>query len=496
MPQNEQFILLQNKNAATVLATAYETFATLGWQLFFAGQNKLVGTTAEGRNSKAQQIVITALDNELQVQSEMVNGEALDITGINKKNVNKFLQTYRDTQEHITLQNIETNTHAILALQTHTELAVAQEQQEAAEVNAAMNPAGSNLYVTCSIIGINIIVFVLMAINGAGIFEPNGLVHIKWGSNFTALTLSGDWWRLVSNIFIHFGIIHIAMNMYALYSIGAYLEPLLGKIKYTTAYLCTGVLASIVSLWWHKEGVNGAGASGAIFGMYGLFLALLTTDVIPKKLRSSLLPGIAIFVLYNLAYGMKGGIDNAAHSGGLLSGFGIGYIFAFIIKNKRRDRQLPWALPVIIIATAGIAFAYLQQHKATGTERAAVLNELGESSYKDTETFNSKYNAFIQNQEKALEVLNDTTLATPALKIKLQQVSLPLWKQSEAIATQMQQLNVSPAQHRKATDVLSYVLLREEELNIALRVLDEEPGAQEKLQQVRLQIQETVKGLK
>ena len=78
-----------------------------------------------------------------------------------------------------------------------------QEVKDAEEIDAAMNLSNSNLYVTYAIIAINVLVFILMAINGAGIMETNGLVHIKWGSNYTPLTLSGDWWRLVSNVFIH-----------------------------------------------------------------------------------------------------------------------------------------------------------------------------------------------------------------------------------------------------------------------------------------------------
>jgi len=161
-------------------------------------------------------------------------------------------------------------------------------------------------------IAINVLVFILMAMDGAGIMDLNPMVHIKWGSNYLPLTLSGDWWRVITSTFIHFGIIHLLMNMYCLYMAGVYLEPMLGKLKYITAYLCTGILASIISLWWHRDiaEYNSAGASGAIFGMYGLFLALLSTNLIPKQMRMPLLQSIGIFVVYNLAYGMKAGVDN------------------------------------------------------------------------------------------------------------------------------------------------------------------------------------------
>src|SRR3984957_16786887 len=96
-------------------------------------------------------------------------------------------------------------------------------------------------YATWGLLALNIIIFLLMAADGAGLFETDGLVNLKWGSNFAPLTLSGDWWRLITNLFIHFGIIHILMNMYALYMIAIFLEPMLGKARYVAAYLCTGV---------------------------------------------------------------------------------------------------------------------------------------------------------------------------------------------------------------------------------------------------------------
>ena len=315
MPKHEQIIPLKNVSNEPALAIAFQTFKNLGWDVLFASDYKLLGSTPRNWKSKGQQIIAGFENNEFVVISEMVNGESFDVTGINKKNVASFIAAFNDAENNITSDEVEANKTAIVALEQQTAIAAEQENKETEEINKAMNLAGSNLYVTYAIMAINIIVFGLMAFDGAGIFEPNGFVHLKWGSNYSSLTLSGDWWRLLTCTFIHFGIIHLAMNMYCLYTIGVYLEPMLGKIKYTAAYLCTGILASLVSLWWHTAPANSAGASGAVFGMYGLFLALLTTDLIPKSVRASLLQSIGIFIVFNLVYGMKGGVDNSAHVG-------------------------------------------------------------------------------------------------------------------------------------------------------------------------------------
>ena len=126
------------------------------------------------------------------------------------------------------------------------------------------------------------------------------------------------------------------MNMYALLYIGVLLEPILGRSRFISAYLLTGLTASITSLWWHDLTIS-AGASGAIFGMYGVFLAMLTTNVIEEAKRKALLTSIAIFVGYNLIYGLKGGIDNAAHIGGLLGGLVIGYASILSLKKPECD---------------------------------------------------------------------------------------------------------------------------------------------------------------
>ena len=121
--------------------------------------------------------------------------------------------------------------------------------------------------------------------------------------------------------------------MYGLLFVGIFLEPLLGRTKYLLIYLTTGVLASVASIWWYEATIS-VGASGAIFGLYGFFLATLVFKVFPPAFSKAFFVSTLIFVGVNLLMGLSGGIDNAAHIGGLVSGFLIGLVMSKNLKQK------------------------------------------------------------------------------------------------------------------------------------------------------------------
>lgn len=185
------------------------------------------------------------------------------------------------------------------------------------------------------ILMLNVLLFVLMIANGASPVEPSARTVFEWGGNWGTATVNGDWWRLVSAAFIHIGFVHLAMNMAALVYVGAFLEPLIGTRRFVFSYLLTAVGGGLMSTYIHPDTIS-AGASGAIFGMFGVLLSLLTTRLIPADIRKRLLLLMGFYVVYNLLYGMKDGIDNAGHIGGLLSGFALGYLFYPALKKTRR----------------------------------------------------------------------------------------------------------------------------------------------------------------
>lgn len=179
-------------------------------------------------------------------------------------------------------------------------------------------------YITPLIMYANIGVFLAMMVAGLGFISFHGDDLVRWGANYGPMTKDGQWWRLLTSTFLHGGLMHLLANMYGLMFVGIFLEPVMGKWKYLALYLGTGILASLTSLWWHDQTVS-VGASGAIFGLYGVFLALLQRKIFPPEMSKAFMMSTLIFVGFNLLMGLTGGIDNAAHIGGLISGFLLGF---------------------------------------------------------------------------------------------------------------------------------------------------------------------------
>jgi rhomboid protease GluP len=191
------------------------------------------------------------------------------------------------------------------------------------------SPLRSPYAVTIALIAINVLVFLAMGASGVSLTEPTPLDVARWGGDFGPLTVGAhQWWRLLTSCFLHFGIIHIAFNMYVLYQIGPFIETVFGRARYLIIYLCAGLFGSLVSVWIHPMSV-GAGASGAIFGLYGALFGFLLIQrrTLNPAVTKSIAKSAGIFLLYNLVYGvMSRTTDLSAHFGGLVAGFLVGML--------------------------------------------------------------------------------------------------------------------------------------------------------------------------
>jgi rhomboid protease GluP len=182
-------------------------------------------------------------------------------------------------------------------------------------------------YVTPILLWLNLLAYALLVATGTDPVAPAAADLVRWGANFSPLTLHGQPWRLLTSCFLHGGPAHLLMNMSSLVFLGLMTEGLTGRWRLLLVYLLSGVGGSLLSLWWHAQGVLSVGASGAIFGLYGLLLATLALH--PTSFDRSARRTVLLFIFYLMAGSLASGLeahttDNAAHIGGLLTGLVLG----------------------------------------------------------------------------------------------------------------------------------------------------------------------------
>jgi rhomboid protease GluP len=270
---------------------------------------------------------------------------------------------------------------------------------ELREFHQRLDAATQPPLVTPALVAVNVLVFIAMAIGGAGVMVPNGEVVVRWGSNYGPYTLAGEWWRLLTSCFIHFGIVHLALNMYALYQTGSTTERLFGRGRFLALYLFAGLTGSLASMIWNPV-INGAGASGAIFGVFGGLIAF-TLDArnrVPRAVMTEHRNSTLLFAGYSLFYGaVHPNIDNAAHLGGLAGGFLMGWLLARPIDIESRAR----ASATRLAATAGVAvavlalmFAFASHPRAGVSERIAFHRYLDNFDEREPDAIAASKKAF------------------------------------------------------------------------------------------------------
>jgi membrane associated rhomboid family serine protease/Flp pilus assembly protein TadD len=207
------------------------------------------------------------------------------------------------------------------------------------------------------LVGANVMVFVAMVLASGPSLDFPGRVMVHFGANFGPYTLSGDWWRLLTYMFLHGGLMHIAFNMWCLWDLGALCESLYGRWTFACIYLITGIAGGLASVAWNP-GVLSVGASGAIFGLAGALLAsfYLGEFSVPRIAIQGTLRSLLFFVGFNVLFGtMISGIDNACHFGGLISGLILGALIARVAPQHDAVLRRVGVLSVVALALAASA---------------------------------------------------------------------------------------------------------------------------------------------
>ncbi len=453
-----QELSLDRLTTELYIARAVKAVNGLGWQLASILNNTIICHTNGIGNSLGESVTISVTTDKVIFTSKAMN-EYYTHDGRNEANCAQFVAAMATIAKHE--EEVERRTSPLLR-----------------EQYGALVPSKTYL-VTPLLIYINIAVFICMVISGVSIMSPAVPALFNWGGNFRSAVLDGQAWRLFTSMFLHGGIAHLLMNMYALLYIGIMLEPLLGKFRFGAAYLLSGICGSLLSITFHAYSV-GVGASGAIFGLYGVFLSMLTTNHIQKTARKTLLRSILFFVVFNLMYGMQGNTDNAAHIGGLLGGLAIGYIYFPGISSKhdiKRQLITTSVLTLSVIALTVFSMFTLKD---------------------DIAIYQQKMQKFADMESMALEVFkmkSDSKKEDVLYYIKDR--GNYYWNEDIKIIKDVQQLDLPPNVQEKNKKLLAYCNLRIKMYDLMYDQLTNDNNAHEnEINEYRVQIEELLNTLK
>ncbi len=203
-------------------------------------------------------------------------------------------------------------------------------------------------------LAVNIGIFLLMSLAGG---TTNEATLMAFGVKSNAEINQGQIWRLVTPIFIHIGLLHLFFNSYALWIVGPQVEKLYGSTRFVILYVVTGVAGVFGSYFYHPQSIS-AGASGAIFGLFGVLLVfgIRYRRSIPPFFKRAVGTGVLPVIVINLIIGFTiPGIDNSAHISGLLAGAALAGIVPFQ-RPGDRTHSIFRAVQVALLAIVAVSF--------------------------------------------------------------------------------------------------------------------------------------------
>jgi membrane associated rhomboid family serine protease len=299
--------------------------------------------------------------------------------------------------------------------------------------------------VTPIIVGANAVIVVLMLF-GSGSFSDRDTL-LAWGASFGPLTTNGEWWRLFSSAFVHAGLLHAAATIAGTLRVGLILERLVGPASFAMTYVAAAVLASLASLAGRPVAIH-LGASGAVFGLYGLFIATYVWGIIrrseltiPSAALRYVAPGAAAFLLYTI--GTEGFVTPA-----LVAGLAVGLICGFVLASGIGAHKPPVRRVLATMsATAGIVVLLAVPLRGV----ADVSSEIAHVVAVEDRTARD-YNADVVRFKKG-------RLSSDVLIARIETIAPEL----RAVSSRLNSLGNVPPEHQWLVDkAKEYVLLRQE----------------------------------
>lgn len=459
------YIPLNNLSRLQLVSISVEAIKKLNWNLTQLDENGLKAQTINDSPTWNETITITLEDHDPLITS-FSNGNQVYDRGRNQKNIDSFINLFYEIkkEESILALDEETLKEAIHSEKTIS-VSVLTETRKITQFYSffSLFIPTKDYFITPILININIFVFLIMIFSGVNIFVPTTQNIVDWGGNYGPLTIENGWWRLLSACFVHIGIFHLLMNCYALAYVGLLLESYLKKRDFLLTYLFCGLTASLTSLYWNANIVS-AGASGAIFGMYGILLVSIVFNTIDKKAKSSLLITIGTLIGLNIASSFKEGIDAAAHIGGLASGVLFGLILALLIKNRKAG------ISVVTATTLMIAAVFVPLSKNSKTFIYEIIE------------YQEGMQDFVEMEKMALESFN--TFYGDSKENKLTSIKdrgIYYWDENIILLEKLDKLYLPKAIHEQNDNLIEYCELRKEYYELGYKKLNENTDQYDKI---------------
>ena len=298
--------------------------------------------------------------------------------------------------------------------------------------------------VTPAILALNIAIFIGMCLGTGALSEPATL--IAWGGSVGPQTTNGEWWRLVTSLFVHAGVLRLLANVIGFVSVGFMLERLVGPVAFGVTYIAAGVMAGVVELSAHQIDVN-TGASGAIFGVYGLLVASTmwgfyrpSPAAIPLAALKGLAPGAFVFLSVDV-------LTHGLHSGGRLAGFAAGFVAGLILIAGATYRKPAMQRVLATVgATAGIVILLVAPLRGLDDARAdvaAVIAVEGRTAH--------EYDAEIERANDGRSSMRERIVLIDQIRPQLQAVRARL-ESFDRVAREQQPIVASAIDFLKTRD--------------------------------------------
>jgi rhomboid protease GluP len=342
-PKKIETIPLGDYNSDYYLTLMYHAMISRGWHVGYFDHDGIIAYTNISWPSYSEEVSARVKDNTVIVKSECVGYQGLFTDyGKNQQNLDLLFDEIIYVEQVHLKHNLEESTQELIDSIPEKQFLSLEDPPMAGkeQLRWFFSPIipQKKYFVTPILVIINIAVYIttfiafnlLLAYSSGHPFHlgPGETIYDKlyllFGYDHRTEVLNGQVWRLVTSIFQHFSFAHLFFNMVALVYIGSLIECKLGRWNYLLMFLFTGIIASTASVAFHYTEIS-AGASGAIFGLFGILLALLSTDFYDRSARKALLISTAIFVGFNIIP-VGEGIDHAAHFGGIISGYAFGWM--------------------------------------------------------------------------------------------------------------------------------------------------------------------------